>query len=599
MSLLKKNRWLGIFSAVLMLFSGLVHAETNPSSLTDLSVDSFQRRKAPSGPRDPFSPGVAEGIDVSSLNLEGIIIGPYTVLCLVSGRILREGNLIGNFLVQRISPGEVILKTVEGEFILRMKNVLAKSDKKGSEYEIDFENADIKDALRMLSTAGNFNIIIPQGLGGRVSVTFHQTKIRHALGSILRVNNYEYAEENHIVRVGKPEDFAGDTYFQTTHVALRYATAKDLIDTVKPLMSDKGSIIADDRTNILAIKDRQSIIEDVRRLIITMDKKDIQVRIEAKIIDASKTFSRSIGIQWGFTKNTGQVQGFGASGAGTIPGSTNPVNVNLPAGNPTSGVGILIGNIIGSTDLEAQLTAAEERGDIHIISQPSVTTVNNAPAKIRSGVKIFVKSTSNITVGVPSGAGAGATSGLEEIDTGVELTVTPQITTGDIIKLRIEAVESEADFSRTVDGIPAVIDNTASTTVLVRDGETTVIGGLVKVKKAKTTRGVPGLSSIPIIGWLFKSKTRTKVDNELLIFITPRIVHQRPFATQTRRNAVEQRKDKKELAKKTDVPEVEEELPGEVDSIEEMEHEVIEPPPQPRKKDLIRSRIYTPKMRRR
>ncbi len=209
------------------------------------------------------------------------------------------------------------------------------------------------------------------------------------------------------------------------------------------------------------------------------------------------------------------------------------MNVNLPAANPTSGFGILVGNLGGGVDLEAQLTAAEESGDAHIISQPSITTVNNTPAKIRSGLKVYVKTNSTIAVGGSGGSASSEESGLQEIDTGIELTVTPQMTASDTIKLKIDAVESEADFSRTVDNIPAVIDNTASTTVLVRDGETTVIGGMMKVNKSSTSQGVPFISSIPILGWLFKNKTKTKTDNELLIFITPRIVHHQGQAFQS------------------------------------------------------------------
>ena len=120
--------------------------------------------------------------------------------------------------------------------------------------------------------------------------------------------------------------------------------------------------------------------------------------------------------------------------------------------------------------------------------------------------------------------GGGESSGLQEIDTGVELTVTPQITIDKYIKMRIDAVESEADFSRTVDGIPAIIDNTASTTIVVQNGDTAVIGGLLKVRNSRTERYVPGVGKVPVLGWLFKNKSKTKTHNELMIFITPRIV---------------------------------------------------------------------------
>ncbi|MBI4411491.1 MAG: hypothetical protein HY541_03290 [Deltaproteobacteria bacterium] len=530
-------------------------------SLSDLSMEGFETKEAtPAGVRNPFEPGPAEdGKQAPTFSLEGIVAGKSKRLCLISGQILKEGAFLGNYLIGEIRSGEVILKSTQGELKVRMNNFISSESAPGDLYNIAFQGAGLKEALRLIAAAGDFNLILPENTTGRVSVIFNKTELKDALASILRVNGFEFAEENKIVRVGKPDDFSGDTYFESTQIALKYATAKDLVATIKPLLSEKGTVIADERTNIVSVKDRQSIIEDVQDLIRKVDKKDQQVRIEAKIIDATKNFSRAMGIQWGFMRDSGQVQGFGSTPVGESPETGNPLNFNFPAGTPTSGAGIIIGNLIGGMDFEAQVTAAEAKGDITIISQPSVTTLNNAPAKIRSGLKIYVKSTSDITIGTSSGSSGGESSGLEEIDTGIELTVTPQISTDNSIKLKIAAIESEADFSRTVDGIPSVIDNTASTTVFVRDGETTVIGGLFKVKKTSNVKGVPGISSIPIIGWFFKSKAKTRDNTELLLFITPRIVHDRAnFAA---------RKTKLAREPETEVEKAE---------IEKMESEVIE-----------------------
>lgn len=521
-----KNKLIGIVVSFFLLFSAPLIAET-PNSLSDLSLDSFKTDQLESYTRNPFSPGATEGnLDPTSLSLEGIIVGAQKKFCLISGRTLKEGDAIGAFLIKEISPGAVKVQSIKGETRLPIKTYISQPIKKGDFYEIVFENAGLKEALRMIATAGGFNIIVPENQAGRVSLVFHNIALREALASILRVNNLEFAEENNIIRVGEPKDFAAGAFFSTEHIGLRYATAGDLVDTLKSHLSEKGTVTADTRTNTIIIKDVQSITDNVAKMVKRLDAQDTQVRIEAKILDVTKNFSRSLGIQWGFTKDTGQVQGFGASGAGSL---TNPLNINMPATSPTSGAGILIGNLINGMDLEAQITAAEQRGDAHIISQPSVTTINNMPAKIRSGLKIYVKTTSSISVGGSGGTATSDDTGLEEIDTGVELTVTPQITTGNTVKLKIEAEESEADFTRTVDGIPAVSDNSASTTVLVNDGETTVIGGLMKTNRTTTSNRAPGLSSIPVLGWLFKSKTKVKIDNELLIFITPHIVKQRAF----------------------------------------------------------------------
>ena len=167
-----------------------------------------------------------------------------------------------------------------------------------------------------------------------------------------------------------------------------------------------------------------------------------------------------------------------------------------------------------------QLSAAEATGAIRIISKPNVTTINNKQATISSGLTIYVKVDSGGTDEGPT---------LQEINTGIELKVTPQITLNRMIKMVIEATESEADFSRTVDGIPAIISNKAETTVLIPDGETAVIGGLLKVKTTKDRKKVPGLGDIPVLGWMFKSTKKTKDNNELMIFITSRILDTRHY----------------------------------------------------------------------
>lgn len=494
------------------------------TTLSDISIDSFEKDKLSPDARNPFSPAsVGEGSQ-AALTLEGIILGPSTTLCLVSGQVLKEGNRFGNSLVKAIHPGEVIIQTLDGERYLRMDQYTAERKDTGAAYEIYFQNAALESALHMIATAGNLNMIMPDNVEGRVSLIFHQTLLKDALGAILRVNGLEYTEENQIVRIDKPDLIGGGASIETSQIPLKYATAKDLVAVIKPLLSDKGTVIADERTNTLSVKDKEAIIEDVWAVVHAMDMKDPQVLIEAKILDVTNNFSRSLGIQWGFTRDSGNVQGFG--GAGSSSNTSSPFNVNLPAGTPTSGMGVLIGNLISNTSLEAQLSAAETNGDIHIISRPSVSTLNNMPAKIRSGVKIYVKSTSSINVGTSGASASGDSAALQEIDTGVDLTVTPQITSGDMIKMKIEAVESEADFSRKVDGIPAIIDNTATTTVLVRNGQTTVIGGLVKARKSTQVDGVPGISSVPVVGWLFKNKEKTRTDNELLILITPKIVQE-------------------------------------------------------------------------
>lgn len=488
-----------------------------PSSISDLAIDELSKSNSSEG-RNPFSPGIVqEEFDPSALAVEGIVIGPNSNLALVSGQIISVGERIGNYTIKDIKQGKVVLTQLEEEFILRMANFQPLYRTVGaSKYFVEFHNADLKKALRMLAKADSMNMIIPESAEGKVTVSFNNTDIVDVIASILRVNNLEYAQENNILRIGKSDQFKDGSDLKTLTISLKYATAKEMGDMLKTFLSERGSATADDRTNTIVVKDHANVVNNVRTFIAGIDRKDAQVSIEAKIVDASTTFSRSLGIQWGLTSGADNVVVRGnQTGTMAIPGSPNSGSiVNMPVAAPTSGVDILVGRLPGNTTLQSQLSAAEANGVIRIISKPNVTTINNKEAKIRSGLKIYVK--------VDGGANQGPT--LKEIDTGIELKVTPQITINRMVKMLIEAVESEADFSRTVDGIPAILDNTASTTVLIPDGETAVIGGLLKVKTTRDRRQVPAIGSVPVLGWLFKSTTRTKDNNELMLFITPKII---------------------------------------------------------------------------
>jgi type IV pilus assembly protein PilQ len=197
----------------------------------------------------------------------------------------------------------------------------------------------------------------------------------------------------------------------------------------------------------------------------------------------------------------------------------------MPAIAPTSGLGLVVGSLANNLVLDLELSAAEKDGRARIISRPKITTLNNKTATIHSGITFRVKTTTFDSTGT-SGSSTTADSGIEEITTGIDLKVTPQITTDGFVLLDITVEKSEADFTRVVDGIPGISDKTASTFVLVGDGETTVIAGLYKTSTTSTDTRVPLLGEIPLLGWLFKARSTTEDDEELLIFITPRIVKQ-------------------------------------------------------------------------
>lgn len=490
-------------------------------SFSDLAIDELNKTSS-SAQRNPFAPGVMqEEFDPSALSVEGIIIGPRVKMALISGQVISAGERLGNYSVKDVQPGRVILKQLEDEFLVRMENFQQPFfERRSDKFYVEFQGAPLVTALAMLAKADSINMIMPSSIEGKVSVSFNNTEVLDVIASILRVNTFEYAFENNIMRIGKADQFKDGSDLKTLSVPLRYATAKDMKDMIKAFLSERGSSTFDERTNTVIVKDHANVIDNVQNFLTSVDKKDPQVSIEAKIVDASSSFARSLGIQWGMSSLTNNIITRGNQDTGAITGSSsNSPLVNLPANSPTSGIDLLVGRLPGNTNIQLRLSAAESNGAIRIISKPKVTTINNKTAKIRSGVKIYVK--------VDGGADQGPT--LKEINTGIELSVTPQITPNRMIKMVIEAIESEADFSRTVDGIPAILDNSATTTVLIPDGETAVIGGLLKVKTTREKRKVPGVGDVPILGWLFKNSNRTKNNNELMIFITPQVLDSEYF----------------------------------------------------------------------
>jgi len=495
---------------------------TDPSiSLSDLAIEELTSTKG-SNIRNPFVPGIIEEeLDPTSLVINGIIIGAKQSFALVSGQIFTEGDRIGYYTVQEIKAGRIELTQLEDKYIIRMESYSPPLTKRRfDKYFVEFRDAELKDALQMLAKAGDINIIIPQDTAGKVTVSFNNTDVDDVIASILRVNTLEYAYENDIMRIGPSEQFKDDSDLKAISIPLNYATAKELEAKVKTFLSERGSTTSDERTNIVIVKDHANVIDNVRKFLAAVDKQDSQVSIEAKIIDAQKSFSRALGIQWGLTSGPNNVIIRGNQDTGSITNGANTGTItNLPVSNPTSGLDVLVGRLPGNLTLQTQLSAAEQNGTIRIISKPNVTTINNKTASIRSGIKLYVK--------VEGGSDEGPT--LQEIDTGIELKVTPQITLNRMIKMSIEAIQSEADFSRTVDNIPSILDNTATTTVLIPDGETAVIGGLLKVNTTREKKSVPGISKVPVLGWLFKSTSKIKNNKELMIFITPKILDKKYF----------------------------------------------------------------------
>ncbi|MDO8493740.1 MAG: secretin N-terminal domain-containing protein, partial [Deltaproteobacteria bacterium] len=361
-------------------------------------------------------------------------------------------------------------------------------------YSVEIRNAPLADIIRMLAELDGKSVVVPTGISGTVTASFKESDLKDVLKAVLESNALGMIEKGDIVRVATSDTMEklGEDLVTRT-ISLKYAKAEAISNQVKSLLSTRGSVMVDVRTNTVTVRDVPAFLDDAEVLIANVDRRDRQVFIDARILEASVEFIRSLGIQWGANGTTGEVAVSGLTAVGTAPSGRGLI-LATPASGLNSATALSgVGLVFGGSSADMQITAAEDRGDINILSRPSIVTMNNQPASIHSGVSFRVKTAGNVTIGSGSTGASTTASNLEEIQAGITLSVTPQITEDGRVHLTVDVTESQPDFSRQVDGIPAIIENTATTTVFLKDGEVTVIGGLYQTKDTKSQKGIPGL----------------------------------------------------------------------------------------------------------
>ncbi|MBI2836752.1 MAG: type IV pilus secretin PilQ [Acidobacteria bacterium] len=427
------------------------------------------------------------------------------------------------FEAQTITPGET---TYSGEPI-----------------NLDLVDAPIEQVFRLISEISGLNVITDPGVTGRVTVHFRGVPWDQALDLILKTNGLGYVLENRVVRISKLEVLAQEEQkkralreakllsveLKTITRSLSYAKVADMEPVLKKMLSQRGEIITDARTNTVIVSDIPEKVAAIDKLIESLDTATPQVTIQAKIVESTSNYTQNLGIQWGFQgiadarhgnqttlqfPNNIVVDGGAVGGTTGLIGPLGGYAVNLPAPAFNSGIGISIGNVLDTFRLDAALTALESSGRGRILSAPKVTTQNNVKASIIQGREIPVQTTANNTTTTTFKNAA------------LELNVTPQITAEGTIIMLVDIKNDQADFANLVNGIPPIITQKAQTTVLVRDGGTSVIGGIYRAEDSFTEGKVPGLHKIPLLGYLFKNSQKTRSNRELLIFLTPRIVRE-------------------------------------------------------------------------
>jgi type IV pilus assembly protein PilQ len=418
----------------------------------------------------------------------------------------------------------------------------------GEPISVNLKDVDLKDFFRLIHEISGLNVVLDPNVKGTLTIVLDEVPWDQALDIVLQNNGLDKQLNGNVLRIAtrdtlkKEAETARDLQrAQAEAVApvtvtrvLSYAKAATMKDTLKKFLSSRGDIFSDDRSNQLVIRDIPSVIPTIDNLIRQLDRKSQQVEIEARVVSASRSFSQDIGVQWGFagTTTSGRTIFGGAPSVGVSPittgtglpqpplvstattGGSNtglPFNVNLGAGVPTSG--IYFGHRSPNFAVDLFITAAESKGVGKLLSKPKIITQNNEKAEVKQGTKIPIQTTINNTISV------------QYIDAVLRLQVTPQITAEGTVFMDVLVENTQIDNGiPRVQGIPALDTQSAETKVLVADGGTVVIGGIIVTQQQTQVNQVPIVGSLPIVGYLFRRTNVTIQSQELLFFLTPRII---------------------------------------------------------------------------
>jgi type IV pilus assembly protein PilQ len=416
----------------------------------------------------------------------------------------------------------------------------------GNPVSLDFQGADLRAVLRTFAEISGLNIVIDPTIQGTVDVSLRDVPWDQALDIILRANKLGYVVDGTIVRVA-PLTVLADEETQRRKLADEQALAGELRVLTRPLsyaraedlrplltatvLSSRGSIQTDTRTNTIIINDLPERLQRASDLLSTLDAPQPQVEIEARIVQTTRQFARSLGVEWGVgaraSSALGNTTGLSFPNQGSITGRTGgqqgapapdpgadnvPTGVNLPVSGASTAFGVALGSLNGALNLDVALSALEKQGQGRLLSTPRVTTQNNVEAEMTQGVQIPIQTVANNTVTVTFK------------DAALTLKVTPQITAANTVIMRISLENAAPDFSKAINNIPPIDTQRAITQVLVNNGDTTVIGGIYISNEQTNRDRTPGLYRLPLLGWLFKRDGITDDSRELLIFITPRIL---------------------------------------------------------------------------
>ncbi|HHB13434.1 MAG TPA: type IV pilus secretin PilQ [Chromatiales bacterium] len=412
---------------------------------------------------------------------------------------------------------------------------------KGERLSLNFQDIDVRAVLQLIADFTNLNLVVSDSVSGRLTLRLKNVPWDQALDIILKTKGLAMRKQGNVLLVAPAQELAAREKLEleaqkqveelaplrTEFIQVNYARAQDLAALLKSpensLMSSRGRVSIDARTNTLLVQDTAEKLEQIRQLVKRLDVPVRQVLIESRIVTAEDKFSRELGVRFGFTESgggivgdstntalSGSLAGTRSAIAGVVPGDEG-LNVNLPIANPAGSIGLALAKLPLGYMLELELAAAQAEDRIEVISTPRVITSNQTQARIERGTEIpYQQATSS---------GATAVQFKKAV---LSLEVTPTITPDDRIFMDIEV--SKDDVGDVFNGVPSVNTRAIQTQVLVQNGQTVVLGGIYDTEKVNSTDSVPYLGEVPLLGRLFRRDLNKLNKSELLIFITPRLI---------------------------------------------------------------------------
>ncbi len=429
-------------------------------------------------------------------------------------------------------------------FILTVKEKTKKApgylsdseDFAGRIISLNFQDIPVRTVLQIIADYNEFNLIASDTVTGNITLRLDGVPWDQALDIILKVKGLDKRMQGNILMVAPSNELAAReaqnlqaqqqveelASLYSEYVQINYAKASELADLIKnedtSILSSRGSVSVDERTNTLLIRDTAKIIEDIKRMVNILDIPVRQVIIEARMVTVKDNINEELGIRWGVTDTDGQyatsgsLEGVNSANSASVPGLSDRLNVNLPVVNPAGVLAFQVARLTDGTILDLELSAMEKENKGEIIASPRITTANQKEAYIEQGVEIPYQEAAS--------SGATATQFKKAV---LSLTVTPHITPDN--KIILDLVVTQDTVSDVQSGqAPAIDTQRIGTQVLVNNGETIVLGGIYQQAIISTISKVPVLGDIPYVGWLFRNSNQFNEKKELLIFVTPRIV---------------------------------------------------------------------------